>query len=175
MRRIGIAGTNWTGKTTLAQALAGHYRDRHVVVVPLRDLVKKCPYPMLDKQTMDGSHWMVEQLRELLAKSSPVDVEVFDRCPVDVMAYTIHAGGNLMSDNIFQDLRELNQRFDRVYWLRPGEKWPMGGVRDDSRLEFARRMDGLMAQAIERLDLGVVVLPDDHDARLEAVRSFIDG
>ena len=91
--RVGISGTHGTGKTTLAQALCARLPG-HVVADE--------PYYLLQEQGYEfGFPPSLEDYRALLACSvrsltarRPVPGVVFDRTPLDYLAYLAAAGAD---------------------------------------------------------------------------------
>ena len=92
--RIGISGTHGTGKTTLAQALCAHVPG-HVAADE--------PYWLLEAEGYEfGFPPSAEDYRALLARSvrslsSPplLPAVVFDRTPLDYLAYLAATGADL--------------------------------------------------------------------------------
>jgi len=89
--RIGISGTHGTGKTTLAEALCAHLPG-HVTADE--------PYYLLEEEGYEfGFPPSPDDYRALLARSlrslnrpSPLPGVVFDRTPLDYLAYLIATG-----------------------------------------------------------------------------------
>jgi AAA domain len=90
--RVGISGTHGTGKTTLARALCEHLPG-HVAADE--------PYYLLEEQGHEfGFPPSLEDYRALLACSlrsltaPPLPAVVFDRTPLDYLAYLAAAGAD---------------------------------------------------------------------------------
>jgi hypothetical protein len=91
--RVGISGTHGTGKTTLARALCGHLPG-HVAADE--------PYYLLEEQGYEfGFPPSLEDYRALLACSlrsltapPPLPAVVFDRTPLDYLAYLAVVGAD---------------------------------------------------------------------------------
>jgi hypothetical protein len=89
--RIGISGTHGTGKTTLAEALSARLPG-HVTVDE--------PYLLLEEEGHEFAFPpSLEDYRALLARSmrclsSPLPGVVFDRTPLDYLAYLAAAGAD---------------------------------------------------------------------------------
>jgi hypothetical protein len=90
--RIGISGTHGTGKTTLVQALSTRLRGHATADEP---------YYLLEEEGHEfGFPPSVEDYRALLARSirslgSPLPRVVFDRTPLDYLAYLAATGADL--------------------------------------------------------------------------------
>jgi predicted ATPase len=94
--RVGISGTHGTGKTTLAQALCAHLPG-HVAADE--------PYYLLAEDGYEfGFPPSLEDYRALMARSvrclSSVTLPgvVFDRTPLDYIAYMVAAGADLPAE-----------------------------------------------------------------------------
>ena len=90
--RIGISGTHGTGKTTLAGALCAHLPG-HVAADE--------PYCLLEEEGYEfGFPPSLEDYRALLAcslrslTSPPLPAVIFDRTPLDYLAYLAATGAN---------------------------------------------------------------------------------
>jgi hypothetical protein len=90
--RVGISGTHGTGKTTLAEALCAHLPG-HVTADE--------PYYLLEEQGYEfGFPPSLEDYRALLARSvqsltaPPPGGVIFDRTPLDYLAYLAAAGAD---------------------------------------------------------------------------------
>ena len=82
--RIGISGAHGTGKTTLVEALCGRMPDHTAVDEP---------YYLLEEEGYEFEYppsvqdYRAQLARSVLALRSPVDRLVFDRTPLDFLAY----------------------------------------------------------------------------------------
>ena len=94
MKRYGFSGTNWTRKTTMIQSLRGQLGSVGTEVVSLSQLVAKCPYPMRRDQTLQASVWMVRQVENIISSGTRAEHHIFDRTPLDIMAFTRHAASH---------------------------------------------------------------------------------
>jgi predicted ATPase len=107
--RVGISGTHGTGKTTLAQALCAHLPG-HVAADE--------PYWLLEAEGYEfGFPPSPEDYRALLARSvrslsSPplLPAVVFDRTPLDYLAYLAATGADLPGQASAAALRPVTPR-----------------------------------------------------------------
>ncbi len=84
--RIGISGTHGTGKTTLAEALCAHLPG-HIAADEPYYLLEEDGYEAAEKPTIED---FVAQLERSLVALEANDPNVlFDRCPVDILAYLL--------------------------------------------------------------------------------------
>lgn len=82
--RIAISGTHCVGKTTLAEALADALPGYLLVPEPYRQL-EDDGYDFADPPSLDDFERQLERSIESIAESGPDTV--FDRCPIDIVAY----------------------------------------------------------------------------------------
>lgn len=175
MQRIGISGTRWTGKSTTVRTIVKQNPQLTIETFALGSLVEECPHATGEHQTLEASRWVTDRLAEILASPSTANVQVFDRTPVDVFAYTLLAQGGKKDRGreIFDDLLDLVRRFDRIFFVRASEQWPPDGPHSETEIEFALKMDGLMAEAVRRFELDVCILPWDLAARHDIISTYI--
>lgn len=175
MQRIGISGTRWTGKSTTVRTIVKQNSQVTIETFALGSLVEECPHATGEHQTLEASRWVTDRLAEILASPSTANVQVFDRTPVDVFAYTLLAQGGKKDRGreIFDDLLDLVRRFDRIFFVRVSEQWPPDGPHSETEIEFALKMDGLMAEAVRRFKLDVCILPWDLAARHDIISTYI--
>jgi hypothetical protein len=90
--RIGISGTHGTGKTTLAEALAAR--------LPGHAVAEEAYYLLAEEEYEFGFPPSAEDYRALLACSirslsfAPLSPVIFDRTPLDYLAYLAAAGAD---------------------------------------------------------------------------------
>ncbi len=89
--RAGISGTNWTGKSVTIQDFPALHPTLTIETIMLADIARGCPYAMVEGQTPDASRWMLEEVTAVLERPSDVDIQLFDRTPVDILAFTQYA------------------------------------------------------------------------------------
>ena len=109
--RVGISGTHGTGKTTLAGALCARLPGYSVADEP---------YYLLEEEGYEfGFPPSLEDYRALLACSvrslsapSPLPGMVFDRTPLDYLAYLAAAGADPLAEAGAASLRLAFERLD---------------------------------------------------------------
>lgn len=168
MFRIGLSGTNWTGKTETISRLAQAHSELSIKTISLSFLVERCPFPMMENQTVEGSRWMIEQVKTTCTNNNE-GTELFDRTPLDILAFTMYAlnrtGEN--SRAVLDDCLELIRNFDRVFYLPVSKEWPTAVSPSRSHIHFARKIDLYIRRAIEEFSLDVTPLPWGLDERQE--------
>jgi hypothetical protein len=171
--RVGISGTHGTGKTTLAQALGAHLPG-HVTADE--------PYYLLEERGYEfGFPPSLEDYRALLAcsvqslTSPPMrPAVVFDRTPLDYLAYMAATGADLSEQASAAALRLAFESLDLLVIT------PI--TADTEQVLPATEMPGLRSQMNEALlnlvyddpldaweDLPVLELSGPLDSRLDAV------
>ncbi len=176
MIRFALSGTKWTRKTTTITKLRARELVQDSSVVTLsRDIISKCPFPVHDKQTFDTSDWAIKRLDEILSYPVQTAFQVFDRSPLDVMAFTRHAAIQCGASPtaLYDRIAKLSALFDVIFFCRPGGEWPAPITPDDSERVFALYIQHLMEESIASMRTQVVMLPWDANQRLESISEII--
>ncbi|MFI8221441.1 AAA family ATPase [Streptomyces sp. NPDC085932] len=93
--RIGVSGAHGTGKTTLIEGLCAHLPDH----VPVDE-----PYLLLEEEGYEFSYppspedYRAQLKRSVLLLHSPADDIIFDRTPVDFLAYLAVQGHDIAEE-----------------------------------------------------------------------------
>ena len=171
--RVGISGTHGTGKTTLAGALCARLPGYSVADEP---------YYLLEEEGYEfGFPPSLEDYRALLACSvrslsapSPLPGTVFDRTPLDYLAYLAAAGADPLAAADAAGLRPAFERLDLLVLtpitpeteqsLPPVEMPGLRAAMNEALLELAYD-DPLSAWA----DIPVLELSGPLGSRLDAV------
>ena len=172
MKRIGVSGTNRTGKTTLIDSLVRALPDKNCEVISLGQLCAQSPYPMFKDQSLDGSQWMIDTVSEILGKKSSCDLQIFDRTPVDIMAFTAYIGYRDRDDaakEVCQQAENLLQYFGRIFVLKSSEDWPQGEPPIPDELGFALLVQHFLTSQIKLRSISCEVLPWNFDNRLDVL------
>ncbi|MHC4228937.1 MAG: hypothetical protein ACYSWW_23055 [Planctomycetota bacterium] len=166
MFRAGLSGTNWTGKTETIRTFVTEHSELTVRAVSLSSLVDKCPFPMVENQTVEASRWMIEKVGAICAKNN-ADMELFDRTPVDILAFTLYAEKQTGDSDptVLEHALELVKFFDILFYVPPSNEWPVDVSPSEKRVEFARVIDSYMLKAIDHFGLDVITLPWDFAER----------
>jgi len=176
MFRAGLSGTNWTGKTETIQRFVREHSELAIRMVSLSSLVDRCPFPMMEEQTVEASQWMIEQVRAICTKDS-AEMQLFDRTPVDILAFTLYAEnrtGN-RSPTVLEDALELVKYFDILFYLPVVDEWPVKTSASQSKIQFALKIDSYMRTVIERFSLDVVPLPWGLAEREVLLSEYLSG
>jgi len=160
MFRVGLSGTNWTGKTETISRFVKEYPELAIKTFSLSSLVAQCPFPMMEEQTLEGSRWMIEQAR-VLCQENGTEIQLFDRTPVDILAFTLYAESRtgIESASLIENILELVRCFDVLFYLPVSNEWPLNLPGSQNRIDFARQMDFYIQKAINDFKLDIVSLP----------------
>lgn len=179
MIRIGISGTNWTGKSSTLQAVLRLCPPDHVLV-SLSQIVSKCPFPTGQDQTLEASEWVLQEVRKA-EERLPVETStvLYDRTSLDILAYTLYAGelrpgkDNGTIDQLVNAAVEHMQSFARIFYAPVDISWPHG-PREAEEVRLATLMEGYLRRAAA-IAGNVEELPAAIEARVERIRGFLDA
>lgn len=123
MRKIVLTGGPGAGKTVIAQAIAGQFPQRFVLVPEAATQVYDLLKTRWDRLDTDGRkdvqrriyHLQLEQ-EARLAKEHPDRIQLLDRGTVDGAAYWPDGSGAYWADLGTSHQTELS-RYDRVIWM----------------------------------------------------------
>lgn len=176
MFRAGLSGTNWTGKTETICSFVRAHPELDIETVSLSELVTQCPFPMEENQTVEGSKWMIEQAGALCKKNTS-EIQLFDRTPIDILAFTLYVESRTGSKDtsVFEDALELVRCFDILFYLPISNEWPINALGNHHKIEFARQMDCYIRKAIDRFALDVVSLPWELTERQRLLSEYLSS
>lgn len=193
--RIAFSGTANTGKSTLINNFLTVWTGYNTPERTYRDLIKEKNLEH-SSNTNTTTQWevlnfMIDQLQSYDKKSKVV----FDRCPLDNLAYTLwaHDKGVEGFDKQFVDkcislTRESMRYIDIIFLLEYSEsiKIEEDGLRDTNK-DFIKEIDNifkaLFAQYEQNYDAdiffpkndspGVIVLPADPQRRIDIISEYL--
>lgn len=173
--RIGISGTNGTGKSTTIVKLIGSMPGVAVDMVRLNEIVASCPYPTGQEQTVEASVWVTNQIKSILDKPTSI-LQVFDRTPLDVMAFTQYINYRDQSDKsekLIQEIESQLNRLDIVYFVRPSSKWLDRNCVAPIEASFSLLIDHFTTISVSDVGREIIELPEDVERRIEIIRADI--
>lgn len=144
-------------------------------MVSLSRFVADCPYPMRDQQTVDASLWMVGRVSDALEEQVDNDFQIFDRSPLDVMAFTRHASGQQDASDLLERIAQLSAEFHVIFLCTPAGEWPAPETPSESEQRFALYIQELMEQSVSLMRTSVVRLPWESEDRLELIATTLRG
>ncbi|HKP57356.1 MAG TPA: ATP-binding protein [Polyangiales bacterium] len=157
--RIAISGTHRSGKTSLVEALAAH--------LPKHDSVEE-PYRALEEDGYEFSHppaledfeeqleWSLERLHE------DETAVVFDRCPVDILAYIAEheEADSFDLEEHMPRVRAAMQTLDLIVFVPIEPQDRIAFSRSDDEQGSRGAVDGQLREILveDAYDFGVEVL-----------------
>ena len=142
--RIAIAGTHRYGKTTLTEAVARALPGYEVVPEPYEELLEQGE-DFLDHYAPETFIMQLEHQVSRLSRCVPGDKIVFDRSPLDFLAYLAASDQTARWESI--DLHVLDlaavglQYLDLIAWVPLREEWAIEHGRSLRRLMDDRLRD----------------------------------
>ena len=172
MKRIGFSGTNWTGKSTVISRLRESLTSTDCEVVSLGELCARSPYPMFKDQTLDGSRWMIEQVHDILRRQPSVDLQIFDRTPIDILAFSSYVGYRDRSADaldVCKQAEDLIHEFDALFVMYTSVDWPQGEWHTPDEIGFALVIEHFMAKEVAERRLSCEILPWNINDRINVI------
>jgi hypothetical protein len=152
--RIAIAGTHRNGKTTLAEAIARARPEFEVVAEPYEQLLEQGE-DILDPYAPEAFTRQLEHQVSSLSRCVPGDEVIFDRSPLDFLAYLAATDGTAGWGAIELDVLEIAafglQHLDLIAWLPLNEK---GG--NEPGRSFRRSVDDRLRSLVVSDPLGLL-------------------
>jgi hypothetical protein len=174
--RIGISGTHGTGKTTLAEALCAHLPG-HVTADEPYYLLEDEGYEFAFPPSLDDYRAMLTRSVQILTSPPQLPGVVFDRTPLDYLAYLAAAAGDAERETASQPSRSAVASLDLlVVTVLTRETEQTLPTLEMPRLRWAMNDALLEIVYSDPLDLcgdvPVLVLDGPLDDRLPAVLNF---
>ena len=193
--RIAISGTANCGKSTLVKNILAVWDNYKTPSKTYRDLIKEKELPHSSATSVDTQwdvlNFMIDQLQGTTTKSNIV----FDRCPLDNLAYTLWAFDNnkegFTMDYVNKAIKltkEALRHLDVIFLLRydPLIKVVEDGVRDTD-VKFIQEIDDIFdamyIQYRQNYDAdvffpkddspGVIVLPTNPQKRIDMISDYL--
>jgi len=180
--RISISGCAGSGKSTLLKAFLNRWPMYSTPLKTYRDVIKENNLSHSsntnDETQLTILNWMMEEQSKYPAKSKVV----YDRCPLDNLAYTLqgNALGKITDETTAATIsfvKESMKDLDIIFWLKynPAIKIVKDGLRD-TNVEYIKQTDqifqGLFDQYMENLEYDVFFPKDDCQAFICIDNSF---
>lgn len=180
--RISITGTSCQGKSTLITDILQEWPMMSTPDVSYRSLLKKDKH---SKSTSEDTQWdILNHMVDEQQKYSADDKVVFDRCPLDNMAYTLWANAKgLVSDEFVEKcipiVRESMRFLDIIFFIPITKSAPVeivdNGTRETDKYyiqEIDHVLKSLYAQWRE--DTDVFFPKEDSPAVIEVFGSPLE-
>ena len=193
--RIAISGTANTGKSTLVKNILAVWTNYKTPSKTYRDLIKEKNLPHSSATSIDTQwdilNFMIDQLQETTTSSNIV----FDRCPLDNLAYTLWAHDKGIEgftkeyvDKAIKLTRESMRHIDMILLLKydPSIKIVEDSLRDTDETyiqEIDDIFDALYIQYRQNYEAdiffpvddspGIFILPTNPQKRIDMISDYI--
>lgn len=193
--RIAFSGTANSGKSTMVKSFLHTWANYETPTKTYRDALKEKSLEHSSNTTPETQTVILDFLIDQIQGKSVTDNFVYDRCPLDAIAYTMWANGKgidgftdeFVSKQITMS-RESLRSLDIIFMTRFNERFSVveDGVRD-TNVEFIKEVDNifytLYMQYMTHIDANVfypkgdspcvILLPDDPQQRIELIAEYV--
>jgi predicted ATPase len=168
--RIAMSGAHRTGKTTLVAALAELLPDHQVVEEPYR-LLEEDGFEFASPPTLEDFEAQLE--RSIASVLESAEDALFDRCPVDLLAYLlVHPDADAFDlEEWVPRARAALERLELVVFVpieSPDRIVRASSEEDDGRSEVDEKVREILLE--DPFDLGLEVLEVSGDVGARARR-----
>lgn len=180
--RIAFSGSANTGKSTLIDAFLKRWPMYTTPVKTYRDIIKEKNLPHSSNTSGETQLLILNWMMEELSKTTKESKVVFDRCPWDNLAYTLHANAlGKISDEVtaatISFVKESMKDLDIIFWLKynPDIKIVSDGFRETDKdyiVQTDQIFNGLFEQYMENLENDVFYPREDCPAIICIDNSF---
>lgn len=194
--RIAFSGTANTGKTTLIKNFLAVWPSYGTPTKTYRDVIKEKNLSHSSGTTPETQWEILNFMIDELQKTNKQSKIVFDRCPLDNLAYTLwaHDKGIEGFDKKFVDktitlVKESLRHLDIIFLLKYDEsiKIEDDGLRDANKgyiVEVDNIFTALLAQYMQNYDAdiffpkddspGIIELPTNPQRRIDIIAEYLD-
>ena len=194
--RIAFTGTANSGKSTMVKSFLYTWKDYETPTKTYRDVLEEKGLEHSTKTTTETQTAVLDHLIDTIQGRDLKDKIVYDRCPLDAVAYTMWANGkgiegftDEFTEKQISMSRESLRSLDIIFMTRFNEatmKVEDDGLRD-ANLAYIKEMDNifysLYMQYMVHADADVfypkgdspclILLPDDPQARIDLVQEYV--
>lgn len=154
LMNIAITGTHLVGKTTLAERLHASLRDYIYIPEPYVELEEK-GYRFSETPLLEDFSIQLDHAIENSSIDEP-DI-IFDRCPLDLLAYVYVIGGAEASKNFYMKVREAMTGID-LFVLVPIENPDVIGCPENEFPELRKKVNDLLEEWMEDFDVETITV-----------------
>lgn len=193
--RIAFSGTANTGKTTLLKNFLTVWQQYSTPLKTYRDIITENNFNHSSQTTVETQSKILDFMIDQLQQTSKDDKIVFDRCPLDNLAYSLWAHANNIEgfdkkyiDSVITLTRESLRHLDIIFLLRYDPKIPV--VDDslrDTDIQYIQEVDNIFAALKAQYDNnyesdvffpkndspGFIELPTSMQRRVDIVAEYI--
>jgi len=195
--RIAISGTANTGKTTLLKNMLYVWPNFKTTDKTYRDVLKEQELSHSSKTTPETQTAILNFMIDNLSLNEKGDKIIYDRCPLDNLAYTLWAYERNMEGfthefvtNTINIVRESLRKLDIIFLLNFDDRFTVedDGLRDTD-VVYIKEVDNifssLFAQYEQHPDANifypandspaVISLPSDPQSRINLISEYLDA
>lgn len=154
--RIAISGAQNVGKTTLIKSFLQKWQMYKTPEKTYRDIIKDSGLPHSSNTTPETQLLVLDWMTQSLEFNKEEKYVIYDRCPLDNLAYTLHATeNNLVSEEVLgltvDIVRRSLKNLDVIFWLKfdPSIKVVKDDLRD-TNINYIREIDDIFAGLYEQ-------------------------
>lgn len=172
--RVAISGCQNSGKTTLVQHFLKRWPMYKTTEKTYRDIITENKLAHSSLTTAETQLLILDWMTKSLDENINEKYFIYDRCPLDNLAYTLHANErNQISDEVtaatIDIVKASLKKLDIIFWLKyePSIKIVNDGMRDTD-VKYIKEIDeifeGLYQQYSDHLEDTPFFIPDDCPA-----------
>lgn len=180
MIKIGITGSNNTGKTTLAYKLATLFRVNSRRAEIAHESVRCCPLGTKSQASIESQIWIIGnqiKMEEELCASE--DIVICDKTVVDTYCYGLWAfkkNSSHYNKKKLEVLQGLTQSwiktYDLIFYLPISDKIPYKTWHNG--VDHREALDNLIIKFLEKNQVNYHGLPLDFEQRIGKIMSHIE-
>ncbi len=154
--KIAISGSGNTGKSTLIKSFLQKWPMYKTPAKTYRDIIVENDLKHSSTTTAETQLLILDWMTQTLEINKNEKYVVYDRCPLDNLAYTLHATErDLVSEDVLgitvDVVRRSLKNLDIIFWIKydPSIKVVADGLRD-TNLEYIKEIDDIFAGLYEQ-------------------------
>lgn len=154
--KIAFAGAHNTGKSTLIKSFLQKWQMYKTPLKTYRDIIKENDLKHSSNTTAETQLLILDWMTQSLEVNKDEKYVVYDRCPLDNLAYTLHATEkDLVSEDVLgitvDVVRRSLKNLDIIFWIKydPSIKIVADGLRDTNKA-YIEEIDDVFAGLYEQ-------------------------
>ncbi|MNV12873.1 hypothetical protein D3C71_1034940 [compost metagenome] len=152
--KIALTGAHRVGKTTLAEKIQTFLPDYIFVQEPYVELEEK-GYSFSETPELEDFSTQLEYAIEKICMDEP-DV-IFDRCPLDLLAYIFVIGGAKASQHFYTKVMEAMTEIDLLVFV-PIENQDLIACPESEFPQLRKQVNQLLEEWIDGFDIETIVV-----------------
>jgi nicotinamide riboside kinase len=168
--RIAILGAHLVGKTTLAEKLHESFPDYEFYPEPYFEL-QEMGFAFSEMPTADDYMMQLEHsLKQILRSDKDA---IFDRSPIDLLAYALAVDNKLNFSSIFTKIQNVIKEIDVFVWV-PIEEPDRISCSDSNLPELRYEVNDLLGELIDDFEIEVIKVKGSLSERLNQIQNKIE-